>query len=59
MKDNNLNLQELIKNEIIKNLNIKITSEDGGYVTVDLLYNDEVINSDWCKVNMDYNPLDE
>ena len=53
-----VNLKELIENEIKDNLKVKIRPEDGGYVVVELLYKDEVIDSDWM-VDLDLNPLDE
>ena len=42
----------------MKDLNIKIKKEDAGYVVVDLLYKNEVIDSDWC-IDLDINPLNE
>ena len=56
--DKKVNLKELIENEIKENLRVKIRSENGGYVVVELLYKNEVIDSDWM-VDLDLNPLDE
>lgn len=53
-----VNLKELIENEIKDNLKVKIRPEDGGYVVVELLYKDEVIDSDWM-VDIGLNSLDE
>lgn len=58
MEDNN-NIQELIKNEIINNLRIQITSDYNGYVNIELLYKDEVISDSTCQVTTNPNPLDE
>lgn len=58
-KDKNSNFQELIKNDIINNLKIKITSDYNGYVEAKLLYNGEVISEDTCQINTDYNSLNE
>lgn len=55
--DKKVNLKELIENEIKDNLKVKIRSEDGGCVVVELLYKNEVIDSDWM-VDIDLNPLD-
>ena len=50
---------EMLENELKKNLKLKITSDYGGYVEVNLLYKGEVIDSDVCQVTTDFNPLDE
>ena len=42
-----LNIAEIVKDEIMNNLKVKIRKEDNGYVVVELLYKDEVIDSDW------------
>lgn len=42
-----LNIAEIVKDEIKNNLKVKIRKEDSGYVVVELLYKDEVIDSDW------------
>ena len=42
-----LNVAEIVKDEIKNNLKVKIRKEDNGYVVVELLYKDEVIDSDW------------
>ena len=57
--DKHLNLSELIKNEIKNNFKVKVSADYGGYVNVELLYNDEVISSDACQVITDFNSLDE
>ena len=54
-----MNLSELIKNEIKNNLKIKVSADYGGYVNVGLLYDGEVISSDSCQVDTDFNSLDE
>lgn len=53
------NLQELIKNEIKKNLKVKMTSDYNGYVEASLLYNGEIISRNGCFIDIDSNPLDE
>ena len=55
----NLNFAEMLKNELKNNLKVKITSDYGGYVEVNLLYKGEVIDSDACQVINDFNPLVE
>ena len=53
------NFAEMLEKEIKNNLKVKITSDYGGYVEVNLLYKGEVIDSDVCQVTTDFNPLDE
>ena len=57
--DKNMNLSELIKNEIKNNFKVKVSADYGGYVNVELLYDGEVISSDFCQVITDFNSLDE
>ena len=57
--DKHLNLSELIKNELKNNFKVKVSADYGGYVNVELLYDDEVISSDVCQVITDFNSLDE
>ena len=57
--DINLNIEEIIKKEIVNNLRIKVTADYYGYVNVELLYDGEVISSDICQVITDFNSLDE
>ena len=57
--DKNMNLSELIKNEIKNNFKVKVSTDYGGYVNVELLYDGEVISSDVCQVITDFNSLDE
>ena len=57
--DKHLNLSELIKNEIKNNFKVKVSADYGGYVNVELLYDGEVISSDSCQVDTDFNSLDE
>lgn len=40
-----LSIAEIVKNEIINNLKVKVTAAYGGYIQVDLLYNGKVIDS--------------
>ena len=54
----NSNLVEMLENELKNNLKVKITSDYGGYVEVNLLYKGEVIDSDVCQITTDFNPLD-
>ena len=49
---------EGIVNQMKNDLSIKIKKEDAGYVVVDLLYKNEVIDSDWG-IDTDLNPLGE
>lgn len=56
---NSVNLSELIKNEIKNHFKIKVSADYGGYVNVGLLYDGEVISSDSCQVDTDFNSLDE
>ena len=49
---------EMLENELKKNLKVKIKSDYGGFVAVDLVYNGKVIDSDDCQVTTDFNPLD-
>lgn len=61
-KENKLNeapsFAEMLENELKKNLKVKIKSDYGGYVEVNLLYKGQVIDSDYCDVITNYNPLD-
>ena len=57
--DKNMNFSELIKNEIKNNFKVKVSADYGGYVNVELLYDGEVISSDFCQVITDFNSLDE
>ncbi len=52
-----LNIGDIVKDEIKNNLKVKIRKEDNGYVVVELLYNDEVIDSDWM-VDGDVSPYE-
>lgn len=56
--DKNLNIADLVKAEIKEHLHVKVTTDYGGHVEVELLYDDDVIDSacDW--VVTDSNPLD-
>ena len=58
-KDKHLDFRELIENEVINNLRIKITTDYDGYVEAELLYKGKVISDDTCQVSTDSNPLDE
>ena len=42
-----LGIDNAPSDEIKNNLKVKIRKEDNGYVVVELLYKDEVIDSDW------------
>lgn len=53
------NFAEMLEKEIKNNLKVKITSDYGGYVEVNILYKGEVIDSDVCQVTTDFNTLDE
>lgn len=57
--DKNLNLADLVKAEIKKNLRIRVTTDYDGYVEAKLLYKGEVISDSTCQVTTDSNPLDE
>lgn len=52
-----LNIAEIVKNEIKNNLKLKVTAAYGGYVVVELLYKDEVIDSDWM-VDLEHSPYE-
>lgn len=52
-----LNVAEIVKDEIMNNLKVKIRKEDNGYVVVELLYKDEVIDSDWM-VDLEHSPYE-
>ena len=53
------NHQEFIKNEIKKNLKVKITSDYNGYVEAELLQDGEIISRNGIFITTDSNPLDE
>ena len=57
--DKNISIEKIIEEEIKKNLNIKITADYYEYVNVELLYKEEIISEDTCKVTTDSNPLDD
>ena len=52
------NFAEMLENEIKNNLKVRIKSDYGGYVEVNLLYKGEVIDSDVCQVITDFDPLE-
>ena len=56
--DKIFNLKVVKEDGVYVFLRVKIRSENGGYVVVELLYKNEVIDSDWM-VDLDLNPLDE
>lgn len=56
--DKNISIEKIIEEEIKKNLNIKITADYYRYVNVELLYKEEIISEDTCKVTIDSNSLD-
>lgn len=52
-----LNIGDIVKDEIKNNLKVKIRKEDNGYVVVELLYKNEVIDSDWM-VDLEHSPYE-
>ena len=52
-------IKNIIKNTIKNNLKIRITADYNCYIDVELLYNDEVIDSSTCKVIISHNTLEE
>ena len=55
----NISITDVIKDIIKNNLKIQVTANYNGYVDVELLYDDEVIDSSTCQVITASNPLDE
>lgn len=56
---NNISITDVIKDIIKNNLKIKATSNYNGYIDIELLYDDEIIDSSTCQVTTYSNPLDE
>ena len=55
----NISITDVVKDIIKNNLRIQVTANYNGYVDVELLYDDEVIDSSTCQVIISPNTLEE